>query len=151
LVDSKAGNSRRRQHVPDGWTWVSCRGAPRQTDKEVTLLKRNRLIKLIALFLVLALVLSGIATTIAVVLSGSQSVLGTYKSTNGNILTLEKNGVASLTVTVNKQTQSLAAAYKVKSGTVTVYDPSQTSQSINFTIDNGNLVTQDGTTWTKQE
>jgi len=114
------------------------------------LLKRNRLIKMIALFLVLALVLGSIATTIAVLLSGGQSVQGTYKSTDGNILKLEKNGVASLTVTVNKQTQSLAAAYKVKSGTVTVYDPSQTNQSITFTIDNGNLVTQAGATWVKQ-
>ena len=115
------------------------------------MLKRNRLIKLIALFLVLALVLGSIATTIAVLLSGGQSVQGTYKSTDGRILKLEKKGVATLIVTVDKQTQTLAAVYKVQSGTVKVYDPNQTDQSITFTIDNGNLVTQDGATWVKQK
>lgn len=112
--------------------------------------KRNRMIKIVALILVLALVLGvGVTTTLVLLFGSSPSVIGTYKASDSRTLKLEKNSVATLTVPSIQQ--PLTAAYKVENDTVTVYEPGATNQSITFTIDNGNLVTQDGATWVKQK
>ncbi|MHB8895573.1 MAG: hypothetical protein ACYC99_10410 [Candidatus Geothermincolia bacterium] len=100
--------------------------------------KRNRFVKIVALFVILAMVLGGLAAGIFVMLSGGPQVDGTYKASDGRQMVL-KNGTATMTVPGQGQA---SASYKVEDNTV-VFQVDENSH-ITFNIDGKDLVIENG-------
>lgn len=110
-------------------------------------MKRNRAVKLIALFLVLAMILGGLAAGLIVLFAGSPDVQGTYKASDGRQMVL-KSGTATITV---PDQGSASATYKVEDNTVVIKVDEK--NQIAFDIDGKDLVIQNGGTtdrWVRQ-
>jgi hypothetical protein len=114
---------------------------------------RNRWVRIVALFIVLALVLGVVATSLVLALSGNKSVLGTYSSSDGRTLALSKDGVATLTLP--SIDQPISASYKVEGDVVTIYDRTTGSaEGISFKIEGKDLILgegKDAQSWVRQE
>jgi hypothetical protein len=115
--------------------------------------RKQRWVKIVALFIVGALILGVVATSLIVALSGKQSVIGTYAASDGRSLTLAKDGVATLKVP--SVSQPLKATYKVEGDQVRIYEQGSTAgQGISFAIEGKDLVIRQGNSeeaWVRQE
>ena len=110
---------------------------------------KSRWVRIVALVLIGALLLGFGVAGLITALSSRTSVQGTYSASDGRTLTLAKGDAATLTVpSVN---QSLAATYKVDGDVVKIFDSASQGQSINFNIQDGDLVGPDGGIWKKQK
>lgn len=110
-------------------------------------MKSNRWIKVVALIVILAMVLGGLAAGIFVLLGGSPDVQGTYKASDGRTMVL-KSGTAKITV---PDGGSASAPYKVSGDTVVIEVDQQNKITLN--IEGKNLVIQGGGesgTWVRQ-
>lgn len=95
----------------------------------------NRGMKIVALVVILAMVVGGIAVSLFAALGGGVNVAGTYKSSDGRKLVLAKNG----TVTLSVPGQPAATAkYTVKGDQVVVQVDAK--NQVAFNIDGKDLV-----------
>jgi hypothetical protein len=109
---------------------------------------RNRWTKIVALVVILAMVIGGLAAGLIAAFSSGPDVSGTYKASDGRQMVL-KNGTA--TITVPGQSGSATAKYKV-SGDEVIIQVDQKNQVV-FQIDGKDLVIQGGGSvdrWTRQ-
>jgi len=114
---------------------------------------RSRWVKIVALFIVAALLLAIVAASLVAVLSGGKTVEGTYRASDGRTLTLSKNGVARLKVPSTNQ--ALTATYEVDGDVVKISDESMgPDNAISFRVVGDKLVIGEGASaeaWVKQE
>ena len=114
---------------------------------------RTRWVKIVALFIVAAMLLGFVAAGLIVALSGGKSVEGTYRASDGRTLTLSKNGVARLKVPSTNQ--ALTATYEVEGDVVKISDESMgPDNAISFRVVGDKLVIGEGASaeaWVKQE
>ena len=107
----------------------------------------NKWMKLVALLVILAMVLGGLAAGLFVAFSGGPKVEGTYKVSDGRQMVL-KNGTATMTVPGQG---SASATYKVEDNSVVIQVDAK--NQISFEIDGKDLVIQNGSTvdrWVRQ-
>jgi hypothetical protein len=108
----------------------------------------SKWMKIVALVVILAMVLGGLAAGLLAAFSSGPDVTGTYKASDGRQLVL-KNGVATLTVP--GQSGTATAKYSVK-GDQVIVQVDQKNQ-VAFDIDGKDLVIQGGgkvDRWTRQ-
>ena len=114
---------------------------------------QNRWVKIVALFIVAAMLLGFVAAGLIAALSGGKSVEGTYRASDGRTLTLTKNGVAQLRVPSTNQ--ALTATYEVDGDVVRITDASMgPGNAISFRVVGNKLVVGEGSSaeaWVKQE
>lgn len=99
----------------------------------------NRGMKIVALVVILAMVVGGIAISLFAALGGGPLVAGTYKSSDGRKLVLDNKGTVTLTVPGQP---SATARYTVKDGQVVIQVDAK--NKVAFDIDGEDLVIQSG-------
>jgi hypothetical protein len=97
----------------------------------------NKGMKIVALIVILAMVVGGIALSLFAALGGGANVAGTYKSSDGRKLVLAKNGAVTLTVSGQPPA---TAKYTVKGDQVIIQVDAK--NQVAFNIDGKDLVVE---------